>query len=303
MIKSMTGYGRGKAEADGWRAQVFVKTVNNRYTDMNVRMPRLYQFAEEAVKKAIREYVSRGKIDIQVEVESNTETTVYIKPDIAAAKGYYRSLRELEREFDVSPEISLEFLASQQDVLVSRTAEFDEAAAIAVCAEAARAAGGELDAMRLLEGAQLAEDMAMRAGIIGGYIDSIEERAPELPKIYAEKLAQRIAEISGIERDSEIFEQKIAVETAVMADKCNITEEIVRLRSHIAQLVEITAGASGKGGGKGDAVGKKLDFLMQEMNREANTIGSKANDLKITNLMLELKSEIEKIREQVQNIE
>jgi uncharacterized protein (TIGR00255 family) len=302
MIKSMTGYGRGAAEEGGWRAQVSVKTVNNRYADMNVRMPRIYQFAEEAVRKAVRERVSRGKIDVQVEIESDTETSVRVTPDIAAAKGYYRALRELEKQLDVVGGITLEFISSQPDVLVSRAAELDEASVTAACVAAARAAGEALDAMRLLEGAQLAADIAMRAGIINAHIDIIEKRAPELSKIYAEKLAQRIAELSGVEHDSEIFAQRIAVETAVMADKCNITEEIVRLRSHIAQLSLLTGGAEAGGAG-GDAVGKKLDFLIQEMNREANTIGSKANDLKITNLMLEMKSEIEKIREQVQNIE
>jgi uncharacterized protein (TIGR00255 family) len=179
-------------------------------------------------------------------------------------------------------------------------AEIDEAAILEACTQAARAAGMELDKMRLLEGTKLAEDIAMRAGMVSEHIDIIEQRAPELPKIYAEKLKQRIAEISGIEHDNDIFRQRIAVETATMADKCNITEEIVRLRSHIAQLTEITSGTSNASGG---AIGKKLDFIIQEMNREANTIGSKANDLKITNLMLEMKSEIEKIREQVQNIE
>jgi uncharacterized protein (TIGR00255 family) len=303
MIKSMTGYGRGRAEAGGFRAEISVKTVNNRYADMSVRAPRIYQFAEEAVKRAVREYVSRGKIEVHVEVESDTEASVRVKPDISAAKGYYRALRELEKEVDVTGGISLEFLASQPDVIVSHAAELDEAVVTAVCGEAARAACRELDAMRLLEGARLAEDITMRAAIIGDHLCIIEERAPELSKIYAERLEQRIAELSGVERDNEIFAQRIAVETAVIADKCNITEEIVRLRSHIAQLLDLTGGSGTNGGGSGGAVGKKLDFLVQEMNREANTIGAKANDLKITDLMLEMKSEIEKIREQVQNIE
>lgn len=300
MIKSMTGYGRGAAEAGAWRAAVSVKTVNHRYADISVRMQRRYQFAEERVKRVIRSYVSRGKIEVQIEVESGDEAVVRVRPDVAVAKGYYRAMRELEKELDTAGNITVEFLASQPDVLVMSAADIDEDSVCAVCEEAARKACAELNAMRETEGGKLAEDMAMRAGMIRDLLSVIEERAPQLSKIYAEKLAGRIADLSGLEPDSELFAARIAIETASLADKCNITEEVVRLRSHIDQLVALVEDKAGKGAGP---VGKKLDFLMQEMNREANTIGSKANDLKITEQMLEIKSEVEKIREQVQNIE
>ncbi|MDR1068827.1 MAG: YicC family protein [Clostridiales Family XIII bacterium] len=300
MIKSMTGYGRGAAEAGAWRAAVSVKTVNHRYADISVRMQRRYQFAEERVKKALRAYVSRGKIEVQVDIESGDEAVVRVRPDVAVAKGYYRAMRELEKELDTAGNITLEFLAAQPDVLVTSSADIDEDTVAWVCEEAVRKAGAELNAMRETEGGKLAEDIVMRAGIIGERLKIIEERAPELSAVYAEKLRARIADLSSIEPDSELFTARIALETAAMADKCNITEETVRLRSHIDQLVALAEGRGGKDTGP---AGKKLDFLMQEMNREANTIGSKANDLKITAEMLEIKSEVEKIREQVQNIE
>jgi uncharacterized protein (TIGR00255 family) len=295
---SMTGYGRGSAEAGAWRASVSVKTVNHRYADISVKMSRRYQFAEEAIKKIVREYVSRGKIEVFVDVESDAETTVRIRPDIPAAKGYFRAMRELEKEIDVTGDISIEFISALPDVLVSAPAELDEESVAAACTDAAREACEELNSMRAREGEELAGDVIMRAGIIGELIEIIEAQAPELSKVYAEKLTARIAELSGTEPDNELLAARIALETAFMADKCNITEEIVRLRSHISQLVTLA-----KGGANGAPVGKKLDFLMQELNREANTIGSKANDLKITEQMLEIKSETEKIREQIQNIE
>jgi uncharacterized protein (TIGR00255 family) len=294
----MTGYGRGTAEQGAWRASVSVRTVNHRYADIGVKMQRRYQFAEDTIKKSVREYVSRGKIEVLVDIENDEQETVFISPDLATAKGYYRAMRELEKEIDVTGDITLEFIASQPDVLVSAPAEFDEAAVTEVCAAATRAACEELNDMRLQEGAKLAEDIIMRADIVAELLDVIETRAPELPSLYAEKLTARIEELSGAAIDSEALTARVALETAAMADKCNITEEIVRLRSHISQLKKLAGGSA-----DGAPVGKKFDFLMQEMNREANTIGSKANDLKITEQMLEIKSEVEKIREQVQNIE
>jgi uncharacterized protein (TIGR00255 family) len=293
----MTGYGRGSAEVQAWRASASVKTVNHRYADISVKISRRYQFAEEAIKKTVREFVSRGKIEILVDIESDAEAAVRIRPDIPAAKGYYAAMRELEKEIGVEGNISLEFISALPDVLVSAPAEIDEESVTAACAAAVREACAELNAMRIREGEQLAEDIIMRAGVIEGLLGVIETRAPELAKIYAEKLTARIAELSGAESDDELLAARIALETASIADKCDITEETVRLRSHISQLVTLAKG------GANAPVGKKLDFLMQELNREANTIGSKANDLKITEQMLEIKSEIEKIREQIQNIE
>jgi len=294
MIKSMTGFGRGEYSDEKRIITVEIKSVNHRYSEVNVRIPRRYGFAEEPVKTKVKETVKRGKIDVSINAENLTEGDIAVKLNTPTAKQYFSSLREIQKEFDVQGEITLELLSSMPDVLKAVSDVEDEEEIMAAIFSALGQAVDSFDSMRAKEGAKLEEDILKHREIIGELLSEIENVASDLTKVYSQKLKERIKELT--DGNVEIPEDRIALETAIFADKANITEEIVRLRSHIKQLGEILSA-------KGEPVGKKLDFLVQEFNRETNTIGSKANDLKITNAMLEMKSEIEKIREQIQNVE
>ncbi len=294
MIKSMTGFGRSEYNDGKRNIIVEIKTVNHRYADISVRMPRRYSFVEDKVKNTIKEKIKRGKIDVSIMVENLTENDVNIKLNTMIAQQYYDNLKELQRQFDVTGEITLQYLAGMPDVLKSIPDVDDEEEMTKCILQPVRDAAANLEAMRMVEGEKLARDLMMRADIIKDLVDQIEERAELVPKAYTEKLRERIQELIG--NSVTVPEDRILVEAAIFADKCNITEELTRLNSHMDQMKSIIEKSS-------QPDGKKLDFLVQEMNREANTIGSKANDITVTNLMLQVKAEIEKIREQVQNIE
>lgn len=294
MIKSMTGFGRGEYNDGKRNIIVEIKSVNHRYSDISVRMPRRYSFVEDKVKNTIKEKIKRGKIDVSIMVENLTENDVNIKLNTMIAQQYYENLKALQSQFEVSGDITLQYLAGMPDVLKAIPDVDDEEEMTKCILQPVRDAAANLEAMRMVEGEKLAKDLVMRGEIIKGLVDQIEERAEIVPKAYAEKLRDRIQELIG--NSVSIPEDRILVEAAIFADKCNITEELTRLNSHMDQLKSIIEQSS-------QPDGKKLDFLVQEMNREANTIGSKANDIAITNLMLQVKAEIEKIREQVQNIE
>lgn len=294
MIKSMTGFGRGEY-SDGKRNVVCeIKTVNHRYADISVKMPKRYSFAEEKIKTLIKEQMKRGKADVSVIVENLTEGDITIKLNTLVAQQYIANLNELKDAYELAGDIDLKLVSSMPDVLKAIPDVEDEDEVTEVICNAVKAAASNLDEMRIVEGGKLAEDLLMRGSIVRDIVKKIEVRAPLVAKEYREKLEARIKEL--VEDKVDIPEDRILIEAAVFADKANITEELVRLDSHMLQLKSILTESNG-------TVGKKLDFLVQEMNREANTIGSKANDLEITSLMLETKSEIEKIREQVQNIE
>ncbi|MDO4552200.1 MAG: YicC/YloC family endoribonuclease [Bacillota bacterium] len=294
MIKSMTGFGRSEYN-DGKRNIVAeVKSVNHRYWDITVKMPRRYSFAEESLKAIVKEVARRGKIDLSVSVENLTEEDVNVKLNTMAARQYYDNLMLLKEEFGLSDEIGLGLLAGMPDVIKAVPDVEDEAAILRALAIPVREAAARLDEMRMAEGSKLAEDIIMRSRLIRSLAGRIEERAPGVAEAYTEKLRARIEEL--VKGSVELPQERILLEAAIFADKSSITEELVRLSSHTSQLESIITSSN-------QPDGKKLDFLVQEMNREANTIGSKANDMEITGLMLEIKSEIEKIREQVQNIE
>lgn len=294
MIKSMTGFGRGEY-SDGKRNVVCeIKTVNHRYADISVKMPKRYSFAEEKIKTLIKEQMKRGKADVSIIVENLTEGDITIKLNTLVAQQYIANLNELKDAYELAGDIDLKLVSSMPDVLKAIPDVEDEDEVTEVICNAVKAAASNLDEMRIVEGGKLAEDLLMRGSIVRDIVKKIEVRAPLVAKEYREKLEARIKEL--VEDKVDIPEDRILIEAAVFADKANITEELVRLDSHMLQLKSILTESNG-------TVGKKLDFLVQEMNREANTIGSKANDLEITSLMLETKSEIEKIREQVQNIE
>lgn len=294
MIKSMTGFGRAEASDGKRNIVVEMRSVNHRYCDITVKMPRRYAFAEESIKTEVKRIIKRGKLDVSVMVENTTDSDINIRLNTPVAGQYYDNLRRLQKEFDVSGDISLEYLASMPDVLKPIPDVEDESDITRAILGPVRLAAQKLDEMRITEGGKLAEDLLSRGSVIQGFIGEISACADDVPKAYAEKLRVRIKELVG--DSAELPEERIAIEAAIFADKCSIAEELTRLSSHMEQMKAIIAE-------DGQPDGKRLDFLVQEMNREANTIGSKANDLHITEIMLRIKAEVEKIREQVQNAE
>ncbi|MGI6178199.1 MAG: YicC/YloC family endoribonuclease [Eubacterium sp.] len=293
MIKSMTGFGHAECSDEKRNVTVDIRTVNHRYCDFFVHMPRAYSFAEEAVKSAVRETVKRGKVDITITVDTVCDEDIKLELNKALATQYYEKLTELSHAFDVMGNISLEYLASQPDVIKTAQARPDEEELTEAILAPVREAAAKLDEMRITEGRKLEKDLLEKRETILGYLAEIEKRAPEVPAVYAEKLKNRINDLLG--SSSEVSDERIAQEAAIFADRCCVDEEITRLHSHLDQFKSIIAERGPNG--------KRLDFLVQEMNREANTIGSKANDLAITEQVLKIKAEVEKIREQVQNIE
>ncbi|MCI8348285.1 MAG: YicC family protein [Firmicutes bacterium] len=294
MIKSMTGFGRGEYTDGKRNITVEIKSVNHRYSDISIKMPRRYSFAEDKVKSAVKEKLRRGKVDVSIMVENITENDINIKLNEPIAKQYYENLKMLQSNFDLCGEISLRLLATMPDVMKAIPDVEDEEEITKAILIPVSEASSNLENMRQIEGEKLAEDLIEKGEKIKCILDKIAERAPGVVKDYTARLRERITEL--LDGNANLPEERILTEAAIFADKYSIDEEITRLNSHLLQLKKILK--EGK-----EAEGKKLDFLVQEMNREANTIGSKANDITITNHMLEIKSEIEKIREQVQNIE
>ena len=292
MVKSMTGYGRKKAENDQREVTVEIKSVNHRYLDLNIKVPRIYSFLEEAVKSAVSSRVSRGKVDVFVSVFTKDGKDVKVTPNLELIREYVEALRQVRDTFGLADDISTMGVAQMPDALSIDKEEPDNEAVQQQVLEVVGHALEEYDAMRRAEGARLCQDIVQRAGRIGQLVDHVEERSPQTVEEYRKRISARMQELLG---DTEIAEQRILAEAALFADKVSVTEEIVRLRSHLAQLNTMLSADT--------AVGRKLDFLVQEMNREANTIGSKANDYELAQTVVEIKAEIEKIREQIQNIE
>lgn len=291
-MKSMTGYGRARETISEREITVELRAVNHRYFDCTVKAPRMYGFLEDAVKKTAGQRISRGKVDIFVSVNEIGGGDTKIALNEKVAEQYFNALTALRDRFDVRDDLSLMALAKLPDVMTAEKEEEDadklRGDVLAVLVHALE----EFDGMRQLEGEKMAADVSSRLDLILEYIAEVEERSPERVKEYREKLEKRMAEVLA---DTSIEPQRILTEAAIYADKAAVDEETVRLRSHISQLSKML---------EEDApIGRKLDFLVQEMNREANTIGSKANDVTLANLVVNLKAEIEKIREQIQNIE
>ena len=291
-MKSMTGYGRARLSAHGREITAEVRAVNHRYLDCTVKAPRAYGFLEDVLKKAASGRIARGRVDIYVAIDADGAEDTEILLNERLAGSYIEALRRLRDQFGLADNISVLGVAKLPEVLSSRHAEVDADELSADVLEAFRQAAEEFDVMREREGRKLAEDVRSRAQTILGLVAEVEARAPERVAAYREKLWKRMQEVL---ESTQVDEQRILTEAAIFADKAAVDEETVRLRSHISQLRLMLD--------EGGAVGRKLDFLVQEMNREANTIGSKANDITLSRLVVELKAEIEKIREQVQNIE
>lgn len=292
MVKSMTGYGRAEATVNGCTITAELKSVNNRYLDCNVRIPRLYLFAEEAIKARVQNMISRGKVDVFITLDNGGADKVQVRLNKAVADGYYAALKEMADTYGLNSDISVSLLSRFPEVLVAEKAEEDlEQMAKDIC-QVMDQALADFDQMRTREGARLRDDILSRAAAIEEKVSFVEQRSPETVSEYRTKLENRMNEVLA---NTQLDPARILTEAAIFADKVAVDEETVRLRSHISQLREMLA--------KGGATGRKMDFLIQEFNREANTIGSKCSDIEIARHVVDIKAEIEKIREQVQNIE
>lgn len=288
----MTGYGRAEETFQGCKITVELRSVNNRYLDCSVRIPRLYLFAEDGVKTRVQKTISRGKVDVFVTMDNGGGEQVQVKVNQPVADSYYAALSQLAQRYELAGDISVSLLSRFPEVLLAEQAEEDtEAMAANIYAVLDRALA-DFDQMRTREGERMKADILTRADTIQEKVALVEERSPQTVADYRAKLEARMNEVLA---NTQIDPARILTEAAIFADKIAVAEETVRLRSHIAQLRDMLD--------KGGAVGRKLDFLIQEFNREANTIGSKCSDIHIARQVVDIKAEIEKIREQIQNIE
>lgn len=289
----MTGYGRGQCTSDGMDVTVEIKSVNHRYYEFSARTPRNYLFLEEKLKSFFAQGISRGKVECFVQITTLDDENINVSANIPLAKSYLAALREISENLGVSAEVSANALTRYNDVLEIKKAEVDEEKVWNTVKTAAEDALKGMIAMRQAEGEKLKNDVLSRLDFISGKVLMIEKRSPETVKEYSQKLLTRMREALG--DNIHIDEQRILTEAAIYADKVAVAEETVRLSSHMSQLKLFLV--------SDEAIGRKMDFLVQEMNREANTIGSKAQDVEIARAVLDIKAEIEKIREQIQNIE
>ena len=292
MVKSMTGYGRGEEVRGGRNITVEVRSVNNRYLDCNIKLPRLYVFAEDAIKSLVQGTISRGKVDVFVTLGPSEAGAVAVSLNRPVADGYCQALCEMRDAYGLRDDISVSLLSRFPDVfLVEKNEDDVKAVAEDICAVLSQALA-DFDAMRTREGEKLEQDVAQRADTIEALTGQVEERSPGIVADYRARLTARINEVL---QNTQIDESRILTEAAIFADKVAVDEETVRLRSHLSQLRQMLRSEG--------PVGRKLDFLIQEFNREANTIGSKCSDVETASIVVSIKGEIEKIREQIQNIE
>ena len=292
MVKSMTGYGRAVETVNGREFTVEIRSVNNRYLDCTVKLPRSFSFAEEAVKAAVKAAVSRGKVDVYISVRSETEADVQVTLNKPVLEGYLAAMRQMVADYGVRDDISVSTLSRMSDIFVVDKPKADEDQLKADLLSVVDKALAAYDAMRVTEGLALENDLRSRANTILELVKQVEEQNPKTVSDYRKRLEEKMREV--LETKS-IDESRILTEAAIFADKVAVDEETVRLRSHLEQMDEMLRGNGG--------IGRKLDFLLQEMNREANTTGSKCTDVKVARIVVDIKAELEKIREQTQNIE
>ena len=292
MIRSMTGYGSAKGQAGDLQISVEVKSVNNRYLDASVRMPRSFLFAEDAVKSAIGRHISRGKVDMFINVDSSAADDMSVKVNEALLKGYIDAINLISGKYGLENDLTAVSAGRFPDILSVEKKDLDaeeiSAGLVFVAEEALR----DFDAMREREGEKLCTDVLSKLETISSLVTVVEEESPRTVEAYRNRLREKISEVLS---SAGVDENRILAEAAIYADRVAVDEETVRLRSHMSQLRSMLAG--------GSPIGRKIDFLIQEFNREANTIGSKCQNSDIAHVVVELKSEIEKIREQIQNIE
>ena len=292
MVKSMTGYGRAVETVNGREFTVEIRSVNNRYLDCTVKLPRALSFAEDTVKQAVKASISRGKVDVFVSQRSEgmPEVTVSLNRDVAEA--YIRAMRQMAEEFQIREDISVALVSQMSDVFTVDRPQVDEEQLLADLMQVVGHALEGYDAMRSREGEALRADLTGRGNTIRSLVSQVEEGNPQTVADYRTRLYQKLQEVLA---NTAIDESRILTEAAIFADKVAVDEETVRLRSHLEQMDSMLA--------TGGPIGRKLDFLLQEMNREANTIGSKCTDLRLARVVVDIKAELEKIREQTQNIE
>lgn len=292
MVRSMTGYGRFESDASGRNISVELKSVNHRYCEFSCRLPSSMGFLEEKLKSYVRSRVSRGKIDLYLSAEAREDEDCTVTVNTALAKGYAKALSELAEIIGADGKVSPEALSRFQGVLSVRKAETDEEAVWSEVLPVVEKAVDKFILMRETEGQKLYEDVFSKTDNILRMVEFVEQKAPETVEKYCKRLEAKLAEVL---EDKSVDEQRIITEAAIFADKIAVDEETVRLRSHIAQIRALLD--------SGEPVGRKLDFVLQESNREINTIGSKSQNTEISKVVVDVKSELEKIREQIQNIE
>ncbi len=291
-MKSMTGYGTAEALYAGKKITVEIKSVNSRYSDISVKMPRLYSFLEAPVKKAVTNYTSRGKIDVYINIDSSEDETKAVTVNVSLAKAYQDAINRIAEATDTQGEVNAITLARLPDVLSIDAEDEDSEEMTRVVLSALEEAGAIYTKMREDEGYNMLLVLTEHLNVIENIVNIIEEHAPEIVTNYRTKIEARMKEILG---SVPYDESRLLTEVALFADKVNVDEEIARLKSHINQMREMFKAT--------EPIGRKMDFLIQEMNREINTTGSKCNNLSIARNVIDVKAEIEKLREQVQNIE
>ena len=292
MIKSMTGYGRAVETVNGREYTVELRSVNNRYLDCSVRLPRMLSFAEEAVKQAVKAVVSRGKVDVFISLRSEAEEDVTVKLNGAVLQGYLDAMRQMVTEYGVRDDISVSTVSRLPDVFSVEKKEADEDQLRQDLLQVVNMALENYNAMRETEGAALDADLRNRRQTILSLVEQVEQGNAQTVVDYRARLEKKLREVL---ENTAIDESRILTEAAIFAEKAAVDEETARLRSHLDQMVSMLDG--------GGAIGRKLDFLLQEMNREANTTGSKCTDVRLAKIVVDIKAELEKIREQTQNIE
>ncbi len=292
MIKSMTGFGRCEVVESNRKFTVEIKTVNHRYLDVNIKMPKTLNFFESAIRMELKNYISRGKVDVFVAYEDNSENTAVIRYHKEVAEEYLRCLEQMSEDFGLDNDVHVSALSKYPEVLTLEENSVDEEELWKELKKAVDGAAKMLVETRITEGERLKSDLMQKLDGMLKLADFVAERAPEVVSEYQDRLKEKVRDLL---EDTTVDESRLMTEVAIFADRVCVDEEIVRLRSHI----EATRVALSEGG----PVGRKLDFIAQEMNREANTILSKANDLELSGCAIEMKTEIEKIREQIQNIE
>lgn len=292
MIKSMTGFGRYESSDESYKIAVELKAVNHRYLDVNTKMPKKLNMFENAIRNLLKNYIQRGKVDVFISFEDYTENQENVKYNHDVAKEYYDYLGQIANDFGLENDVRVSVLARFPDVLTTEEVALDEEALWSLLKGTIEKACEQFVESREREGERLKEDLLLKLEEMSDYVDFIEHRSPQIISEYRQKLMDKIEEMLS---DAKIDETRIAQEVTIFADKICVDEEIVRLKSHIESTKEALV--------SGEAVGRKLDFIAQEMNREANTTLSKTTDIEISNVGIELKTLIEKIREQIQNIE
>ena len=292
MVKSMTGYGRAVETVNGREFTVEVRSVNNRYLDCSVKLPRSLTFTEETVKQAVKATISRGKVEVFITVRSEGAADVKVSLNAPMVEGYLAAMKQLVNDYGVQDDISVSLLSRMSDVFTVEKPEVDEEQLLADLMGVVKQALANYDAMRAAEGKALENDLRSRGNTILELVSQVEAGNGQTVADYRTRLYNKLQEVLA---NTSIDESRILTEAAIFADKVAVDEETVRLRSHLEQMNSmLTAGG---------AIGRKLDFLLQEMNRESNTIGSKCSDVRLARIVVDIKAELEKIREQTQNIE